>query len=225
MQGMKNKILIIEDNEKLKKELTIFFQNNGYEVECAEEFTDSVQEFLEKSPDLILLDLNLPDADGHNICREIRRVSEIPIVVMTSRNTELDELLSMNLGADDFVTKPFHTQILLARIQNILKRLKKENNLRIQEGNFTLDIAKSCIITKSTQIELTKNELKIITLLIKKKGSILSRDAIISHLWDHEMYVDDNTLTVNMNRLRRKLRDAGCGNHIVTRRGQGYLWE
>lgn len=216
-------ILIVEDNEKLKLELAQFFRNNGYEVSCIEEFDHVLEDIQNAAPDLVLLDLNLPGVDGLFICRELRMQSELPIVIMTSRNTEIDELISMNYGADDFVTKPFNTQILLARVNNIFKRMDRMSGNKVSVNGLTLDISRSCIISGGMEVELTKNELKILHQLIEQQGAIVSRDTIMSALWDSEVFVDDNTLTVNINRLRKKLEEVGQGELIQTKRGQGYI--
>lgn len=217
------RILIVEDNEIVKTELAQFFRNNHYEVITIEEFDHLLQDILNAQADLVLLDLNLPGADGLYICRELRTKSEVPIIIITSRNTELDELISMNYGADDFVTKPFNTQILLARVNNIFKRMERTSGSRIVARNLILDVSKSCIQANGTEVELTKNELKILTQLLEHRGEIVSRDTMMSELWESEEFVDDNTLTVNINRLRKKLEEVKEGDLIETKRGQGYL--
>lgn len=219
------KILIVEDDEKLRRELEIFLEKNGYEVKVLTDFEYPIESILALHTDLVLLDINLPKLDGQYICKEIRKISDIPIIIITSKNTDLDELISINYGADDFVSKPFNTQILLARISSILKRINRtsENQNRIVCDNFILNVSKSIIENEEKYIELTKNELKILYYLASKKNSIVSRDEIMTYLWDSEMFVDDNTLTVNMNRLRKKLEYIEVTDAIETRRGQGYL--
>lgn len=219
------KILIIEDDEKLRKELEIFLNKNGYETKTLNKFDNVIEEILNGQFNLILLDINLPYLDGQYICKEIRKESDIPIIIITSRNNEIDELISINYGADDFISKPFNTQILLARISSILKRLNKEtkNQNEINCSNFKLNLSKSTIEVKENEKELTKNELKILHLLVLNKNQIVSRDEIMTYLWDSQMYVDDNTLTVNITRLRNKLEDIGLKDIIETKRGQGYI--
>ena len=190
---------------------------------CIERFEDVKMQILKKQADLILLDINLPGVDGLYLCREIRKVSEVPIIIITSRNTEIDELSSMNYGADDFVTKPFNTQILLARMNNIFKRLERSSGTRIDAGQFIIDASRSSFIYGDEEIELTRNEFKILYLLVERRGSIVSRDEIMNGLWDSELFIDDNSLTVNINRLRNKLKEAGLENIIETKRGQGYI--
>lgn len=218
------KILIVEDDEKLRKELEIFLKKNGYEVEVLNSFENPIQDILKANSSLVLLDINLPNTDGQYICKEIRKTSDLPILIITSRNNEMDELLSMNYGADDFIAKPFNTQILLARIASILKRVNKDiNSNKINCENFILDISISRIEREERNQELTKNELKILHILAKNRNKIVAREEIINYLWDSQMFVDDNTLTVNITRLRNKLEEIGLPDIIETRRGQGYI--
>jgi len=220
-----SKILIVEDDEKLRKELKIFLEKNGYEVKILEEFENAIQDILKENADLILLDINLPYTDGEYICKEIRKVSNLPIIMVTSRNSEIDELISLNNGADQYVVKPYNVQILLAKIAGLLKRTQNTdgNPNKINCNDFILNISKSCIERGDEQKELTKNELKILHYLALKKGQIVSRDEIINYLWDSESFIDDNTLTVNMTRLRTKLDEIGLQDRIETKRGQGYM--
>ncbi len=219
------KILIVEDDQKLRNELKIFLEKNGYEALTIEKFDNSIQDILDKKADLILLDINLPYLDGEYICKEIRKISDVPIIIVTSRDNELDELISLNNGADQYVTKPYNIQILLAKIAGLLKRSESTatNQNKINCKDFILNISKSIIEKEEKQIELTKNELKILHFLVLKKGQIVSRDEIINYLWDSESFIDDNTLTVNMTRLRNKLEEIGLKNIIETKRGQGYI--
>jgi len=219
------KILIIEDNEKLRKELEIFLSNNGYEIMVLEDFNHIIQDIFDLQCNLILLDIQLPNTDGQYLLREIRKTSEVPIIMVTSRNNEIDELLSMNYGADDYVTKPFNIQILLAKITAILRRANKVSmdQNRIDCNDFVLNISKSRIEKEETEIDLTKNELKILHYLVQKRGQIVARDEIIEYLWDSESFIDDNTLTVNITRLKNKLDEIHLRDIIETKRGQGYL--
>ncbi len=217
------KLLIIEDNPKLREELRTFFTNNQFHVDAITEFDQIIPQAIQIDPDLILLDLNLPGTDGLYVCQEFRKLSDIPVIIITARNTEVDELISMTYGADDFITKPFNTQILLARVNNILRRLERTTKTSIAMNGFLFDMAKSCIMVGEKEVELTKNETKILSILIENRGSIVSRNKMMDALWDNDMFVDDNTLTVNINRLRKKLEEAGVSNVIETKRGQGYI--
>lgn len=218
------KILILEDDEKLRQELAIFLERNGFETVELEKYDNPVESMISAGADLILLDINLPDADGEYILKEFRKVSDIPVIMITSRNSELDELLSMHYGADHYVTKPFNPQILLAKIVAVLKR---SGSLPTQEkincGQFILNLSKSRIETEEKQVELTNNELRIMKCLVKNRGNIVSRETIMNDLWDSEAFIDDNTLTVNMTRIRKKLEEFGLQELIVTKRGQGYM--
>ena len=220
-----SKILIIEDDEKLRKELEIFLNKNGYEATSLENFENPVKDAIEINPDLILLDINLPNIDGEYILKEIRKVSNVPIIMITSKDNELDELISLNYGADQYVTKPFNLQILLAKIAGLLRRSKltDTNQNKIDCQDFILNVSKSMLEKENTQIELTKNELKILYFLVSKRGQIVSREEIINYLWESESFIDDNTLTVNMKRLRTKLEEVELQDLIETRRGQGYI--
>ncbi|HCL4436975.1 XRE family transcriptional regulator [Clostridium botulinum] len=219
------KILIIEDDEVIREELQNFLRKYGYEVNAPVEFNNIIQYVEKENAHLILLDINLPEFDGYYICREIRKTSDVPIIIVTSRDSEVDELISMNLGADDFITKPYNTEILLARITNILKRaygnLKTNNTLNYKD--FNLNLSNATLIYKDKSLELTKNEVKILSYLINNRGNIVKRDSLMEYLWKSDYFVDDSTLTVNINRLRKKLQEIGIENPIETRRGLGYI--
>ncbi len=218
-------ILIVEDDEKLRNELETFLKNNGYQVKTLKNFDNTIEDILKLSPDLILLDLNLPKFDGQYICKEIRKCSQIPIIVITSKDNELDELISLNHGADHYITKPFNIQILLAKIASLLRRINMENsNLdKIDGKQFVLNLAKSTIEKGNKEIELTKNEFKILKYLLQHRQKIVSREEIMECLWDSESFIDDNTLTVNITRLRNKLEELDLKELLQTKRGQGYI--
>lgn len=220
-----SKILIVEDDKKLRDELKIFLERHGYEVFLLEKFDNSIEDILGYKADLILLDINLPNADGEYICREIRKVSNIPIIIVTSRDSELDELLSINNGADQYITKPYNIQILLAKIERLLKRSYSGNvsQDKIDCGKFVLNLSKSIIEKDGKIVELTKNEFKILHYLVLNKEKIVSRNEIMDYLWESENFIDDNTLTVNIKRLRNKLKEIGLNDVIETKRGQGYI--
>ncbi|WP_042276436.1 response regulator transcription factor [[Clostridium] dakarense] len=219
------KIIIIEDAHRIRTELKQLLEKYAYEVKAPDKFENIIGYINEENADLILLDINLPVYDGYYICREIRKTSEIPIIIVTSRDSEIDELMSMNLGADDFVTKPYNTQILLARINAILKRSSKSTKTEdiLNYNGLKLNLYNSSISYNEITIEITKNELKTLSYLIKNKGSIVSREELMEYLWSTDYYVDDNSLSVNITRLRKKLADIGMEDIIETRRGQGYI--
>lgn len=220
-----NKILIVEDDEKIRDELENFLNKHGYEANSLKKFDNAVEDILNENTDLILLDINLPYTDGEYICKEIRKTSNVPIIMVTSKDNELDELISLNYGADQYVTKPYNIQILLAKISGLLKRNQKsgENQDMIDCGDFVLNRSQSTIQRENLKVELTKNEINILYFLISHKGKIVSRDDIINYLWDSEAFVDDNTLNVNIRRLRAKLTEIGLSDLIETKRGQGYM--
>lgn len=219
------RILIVEDDKKLRNELEIFLNNNGYQAHSLETFDNTINDILNINPDLILLDINLPGADGQYICKELRKKSNMPIIIITSRDNELDELLSINYGADHYITKPFNIQILLAKITSILRRTNIIADIgdKIDAKDFILNMSKSTIEREDKWVELTKNEFRILKFLVQNREKIVSREEIMECLWDNESFVDDNTLTVNINRVRTKLEDLGLKELLETKRGQGYM--
>ena len=219
------KIIIVEDDKIIREELQSFLGRYGYEVVVPRELENIVEFILKENSDLVLLDINLPIYDGYYICREIRKKSEVPIIIVTSRDSDMDELMSMNLGADDFVTKPYNTQILLARIAALLKRSnnKTTSNNILNYKNLQLNLSNAKITCNNKDAELTKNEVKILSYLMNHQGQIVSRDLLMEYLWSTDYFVDDSTLTVNITRLRKKLEEIGIENVIETRRGLGYI--
>lgn len=220
-----DKILIVEDDEKLRAELEKFLKNNGYNISTISKFDNITEDILNKNADLVLLDINLPGADGEYLCKEIRKTSNVPIIMITCRDNELDELISLNNGADQYVTKPYNLQILLAKISGLLKRNQRTDmkQNKIDFKDFILDVSKSVIEANNKQVELTKNEFKILHFLTLNRGKIVPREDIMEYLWDSEAFIDDNTLTVNIKRLRNKLEELNLQDLIETRRGQGYI--
>lgn len=218
-------IMIIDDNEQLQNEIGNLLIANRYNIIKPKEFNNIHKLIKEENTDLILLDINLPQDDGFKICTEIRSFSQVPIIFITSRNTNIDELMAITLGGDDFITKPYNTQILLARINSILKRVYPDDkNMDVVEYNdVKLNILSSTIEHNGNVCELTKNELKIFHYLLMNKGKIVSRVDIMEHLWDSSLFVNDNTLTVNITRIRTKIEEIGVSDFIKTKRGQGYI--
>lgn len=218
------KILIIEDDEKIRSELETFLNKNGYETKAIVNLENTIEDALNEKADLILLDINLPYADGEYICKEIRKNSDVPIIMVTSRDSEIDELISLNYGADQYVTKPYNIQILLAKIAGLLKRNQSNNtNDKIELEKFILNTSSRYVENGDKKIELTKNEYNIIYYLSLRKGKLVSRDEIMDYLWESENFIDDNTLSVNIKRIRDKLEEIGAKDSIETRRGQGYI--
>ena len=215
-------ILIIEDDLKLREELSKFLESSGYHINAITSFNDVLNEMKSFNSDLILLDINLPGSNGEILCKEFRKDNNTPIIIVTSINTDLDEIISINYGADDFITKPFNTGVLLARIERILKKNNDLSNI-IKYKDLSIDSAKSIIYNVNNSIDLSKNENRIVNYLLKNRGKIISRDELMDYLWDNNEFVDDNTLTVNINRLRNKLEYMGYEDMIITKRGQGYI--
>lgn len=218
-------IMIIEDNELIRNEIHNLLDLNRYKTIKVNDFNSITKQVKEYNPDLILLDINLPDEDGFKICTEIRSFSKVPIIFVTSRNTNIDELMGITLGADDFITKPYNTQILLARIASLLKRAYPNEKTidNIEHNGITLNILKSTIEKNDKSVEITKNEFKILHYLLINKGKIVSRVDILEYLWDSALFVNDNTLTVNITRIRSKVEELGVKDYIITKRGQGYM--
>ena len=219
-------IFIIEDDAAIRAELEQVLSREGFAPRSCERFERAADEVVSASPDLVLLDLTLPGTDGQFICRDIRERSEVPIIVLTSRSTELDEVMSMNLGADDFIAKPYRARVLVARIQALLRRSSgiapdASPELPSHKG-VSVDVGRSLAVANGRRVELTKNELRILSLLMRHAGQIVSREEIMRDLWESEAFIDDNTLTVNINRLRATLKKIGVEDYLVTHRGRGY---
>ena len=206
------KLMIIEDSNTIREELKALLNRYGYEVFASDKFENIINDVEHEKPHLILLDINLPIYDRFYICREIRKISNIPIIIVTSRDNEVDELMSINLGAYDFVTKPYNTQILLARISSVLKRVYNDSeNMDILEyKDLSLNLSKGTVKSSIGSLEISKNDINILSYLIKNKEKT-------------DLYVDDNTLSVNINRLRKKLEEIGLKDYIETRRGLVYI--
>ena len=218
------KIMIIEDDKEIRGELKILLQNSGYEVKAISEFENVSDKILEEEPHLVLLDINLPNKNGYEICSKVRAKSKVPIIFVTSRANSMDELKGIMLGGDDYIEKPYNVPILLARIQNILNRTysNEEKERKIEYKGIVLDVLKSTIKYQEKEIELTKTEIKTLYYLFTNRDKIIPRPDIIDYLWDNEVYADDNSLSVIITRLREKLKEIGIENFIETKRGQGY---
>lgn len=217
------KILIVEDDKLLAQELKELIDNSGYNAIILENFETTSKSILETKADLVLLDINLPNNNGQIILKEIRKKSNVPVIMVTSRNSDIDEVISMGAGADDYITKPYNPTILLLRLEAVLKRINKEEEQGLKYKNIQIDKARSQIQSGNQIIILSRNELLMLEYLLKNQGKIVSREDIMNYLWESEEFVDDNTLTVNISRLRNKLEIAGLKNAIETRRGQGYI--
>ena len=221
------KILVVEDDYQIQQELVLLLQRNGFEAQALTSFEYVPQQIIAAHPDLVLLDLNLPGIDGQQICREVRQLSNVPIIVVTSRNTDLDELMVLSLGADDFIAKPYNTQILLMHITSVLRRANSDvtTGTKLSHAGVTLDSSSCKVSANQKSVELTKNELRILSLLMQNAGTVVSRQRIQEELWQSDEFVDDNTLTVNISHLRNTLASIGVEDFVMTRRGLGYVIE
>lgn len=216
------KILIIEDDKTIREELSILLTNNNYDVSSIEEFLDIEKSIKDINPDLILLDINLPNTDGFEVIKKIKKVTLKPVIFVTSRNTLEDELRSLNSGGYDFITKPYNKELLLLKIRKCLDEVNPKNHKELIVNGVVLDLHLSKIKYQDKEIELTRNEFLLIYYLFLNYPNILSKDMLIEYLWNDKFYLDENILIVNINRLRNKLRDIGFDDFIKTVRGVGY---
>jgi DNA-binding response OmpR family regulator len=215
-------IVIVEDERVLREELSVLLQNAGYQVKCITEFQEVAKQLKEAKADLILLDINLPVVNGEVILQDFRKTSDVPVIMLTSRIDEMDEVLSMSFGADDYITKPYNPTILLLRISAVLKRGRKESQV-VTYRDLEVSTVKGSLIRGEEEQVLTKNEMIIFHFLLEHTGEIVSRDDLMTTLWDNEEYLNDNALSVNISRLRTKLADLGVDDAIETRKKQGYI--
>lgn len=218
------RILVIEDEISIREELSVLLDNAGHEAICVEDFSKALDDFKNIKPDLVLLDINLPENNGFSICTKIRSISKTPIIFITGRDTSIDELKAFSLGGDDYITKPYNAPILLARVMSVLKRSEiHEWEIEIiSHKGITLNLA-SCVVTyKDNSVELSKKEMKVLHCLIHNRGKYVSRISLIEYLWDFKIYTDDNALSVNITRLREKLKQIDVNDFIQTKRGMGY---
>lgn len=217
------RILIIEDEELIRDELATLLSNANYLVECIIDFSNPVEQIKSIQPDLILLDVNLPGLDGYRLCSSIRSFTQTPIVFITGRNTAMDELQALTLGGDDYIAKPYNVPVMLARINLLIKKGTPDGEKSfIEYKGVHLHPIAGILVVNGLEVELTKTELKIMHYLFIRAGEIVSRLELVEYLWDNEIHIDDNTLSVNMTRIRDKLRKLGVDDLIQTKRGMGY---
>ena len=216
------KIMIVEDDRVLSRELSILLENAGYGTVCAENFRNVTKQMRESGADLVLLDINLPETNGEIIVQEFRKTCTTPVIMLTSRNSELDEVLSMSYGADDYITKPYNPTILLLHIASVLRRYSK-NSTVMSYGNLTFNTVKGTLKSGECEQVLTKNEIIIFSVLLDSVGEIVTRDRLMTALWDSGEFISDNALSVNISRLRTKLAQLGLPDAIETRKKQGYI--
>ena len=222
---MKYRIFIVEDDETIANLLKKHLSSWGYDVFLAEDFSNILQEFAGKDPQLVLLDLKLPFYNGFHWCEEIRKVSQVPVIFISSAADNMNMVMAMSRGADDCIAKPFDMDVLVAKIQAILRRTYSFGNPGnvLEHKGAVLNLSRATLTWNGEETELTRNELRILELLFSQAGKPVSRDAIMTKLWESDSFVDDNTLTVNITRLRKKLEAAGLVDFIITRKGLGYM--
>jgi len=223
---METKVLLIEDDPSIFEMIQERFINWEMQIIGPPNFQKVMDYFIEQKPQLVIIDIQLPAYDGFHWCREIRTVSKVPIIFLSSRDHPMDMVMAMQMGADDFVQKPFHMDVLLAKVQAILRRTydyAEEQTELVRWNNATVDYSKGTVLLGNQCCELTKNELFILRLLLQQLDKVVSREELMRKLWDDERFVNDNTLTVNVNRLRLKLEDIGLNEVIVTKKGLGYM--
>ncbi len=218
------KICIVEDDALLCLELGHLLELNGYESSACDDFAHAAEWIARHDPDLAIVDLKVPGNDGHSICRDLRTRAMTPVLVLTSSESEFDEVMSMNLGADDYLTKPYRPAVLLAHVQALLRRASAVPSRTISHRGVTLDLGSGCALYQGKSVELSRNEQRILDVLMSSPGVIVTRQELMCELWDSDAFIDDNTLTVNINRVRKALASLGVPEgFLVTKRGQGYL--
>jgi len=219
------RIFIVEDDEVIAQLVAAHLQKWGFETACAADFANVDKACAAFAPHLVLMDISLPFYDGYWWCAKIRQHSAVPIIFISSRSENMDIVMAVNMGGDDYIIKPFAPEVLTAKVQALLRRAYsyKEDTARLSAKGAVFDPAASTLNTGSKHIELTRNEARIIRLLLENKGQIVSREKMMQALWDSDCFIDDNTLTVNIGRLRTKLKEHGIDEFITTKKGQGYL--
>lgn len=221
------RILIVEDDMTIAKVLAAHLEKWGYETRCAENFKNIMNDFLDFEPQLLMLDIGLPFFNGFHWCQEIRKVSQVPIMFLSSLDDNMNIVMAMNMGGDEFIEKPFDLNVVTAKVQALLRRtyaFQGSSNLLEHDG-IMLNLGDATVLYQDQKVELTKNEFRILQILFERAGKIVSRDEIIERLWDSDEFIDDNTLTVNVARLRKKMESVGRKDMIRTKKGIGYMVE
>jgi len=220
------RVYLVEDDRMLAEEISRLLMKWGYEIRTAEMFDNSLDEFLAIQPHVVLIDVNIPSFDGFYWCKKIREITAVPIIYISSRDSSMDVIMGMNNGGDDYLAKPFDNAVLVARLQAVIRRAYEYN---IQEPHvlryrgLTVHLEEAVASYEDKKCELTKNELKILKLLLENQGKIVTRQALMRSLWNEEIYINENTLTVNVNRVRIKLEELGLKYFITTKKGMGYV--
>ena len=221
------KILIVEDDTTIANGLKNHLEKWGYEVECITDFKNIMDSFTKNEPQLVLLDIVLPFFNGFHWCQEIRKISKVPIIFLSSANDNMNIVMAMNMGGDEFIEKPFDLNVVTAKVQAVLRRTYEfRGTADVMEWNGAiLNLADATVLYQDQKLELSKNEFKILQILLENTGKIVSRESIMTRLWDSNEFIDDNTLTVNVARLRKKMEQIGLGGKIITKKGIGYMVE
>ena len=221
------KILIVEDDETIARLLREHLEKWGYQARCAEDFKQVAKEFKEYAPHLVLMDIGLPFYNGFHWCTQIRKTSHVPIIFLSSANDNMNIVMAMNMGGDDFIEKPFDLNVLTAKIQALFRRTYAfaEQQNQLEHGGVILNLNDATVLYQEEKLDLTKNDFKILQILMENAGKIVRRDQIMERLWESDEFIDDNTLTVNVTRLRKKLESVGVRDYIITKKGIGYLIE
>lgn len=219
------KVLIVEDDEIIAKSIANYLNNWDYEVKCVFDFRKVIDEFIEFNPQLVLLDISLPFYNGYHWCNEIRKISKVPIIFISSASDNMNIIMAMDIGGDDYIVKPFDLSVLIAKVNALIRRTYSfQGQVNVLERNgVILNLNDVCVIYKDKKMELTKNDFKILQILMENPGKVVSRNEIMMRLWDSDSFIDDNTLTVNVNRLRKKLEEIGIYDFIITKKGLGYM--
>ncbi len=221
---MNYKILIVEDDAVIAQEIARHLENWGMQIVIVQDLSQVMKEFARERPHLVLMDISLPFYNGYYWCSEIRKVSSVPVIFLSSASENMNIVMAMNMGGDDFIAKPFDFSVLLAKVQAMLRRtyaFAGQTNLLEYRG-VILNLSNTSLEINGESVELTKNEFRILQLLFERRGDIVTREEIMKHLWDGDCFVDDNTLAVNMVRLRKKLQEKGLEQFITTKKGLGY---
>ncbi len=221
----KYRLLLVEDDTVIAGEIKLHLEKWGYEVRCVEDFGNVLAEFAACSPHLVLMDIGLPFFNGYYWCAQIRQISQVPVIFVSSAGDNMNIVMAVNMGGDDFVAKPFEPEVLSAKVQAMLRRtyaFRGQTNV-MEWGGLILNLTDASLLVEGQKLDLTKNEFRILQILFENAGRTVSRESIMKRLWDNDCFVDDNTLTVNMTRLRKKLEAAGAGPLIHTKKGIGYL--
>lgn len=220
------KLMVVEDEEKIRNIIKGSLEKWGFEVFCVNDFNNVFEDFARESPQLVVMDINLPVCDGFFWCSKIRSISKAPVLFLSSRSTNMDIVMAVNMGGDDYLTKPFSMEVLVAKINALLRRTYSYANTEMDTIDYKgviLSLKDNMLYFNDEKLELTKNEFKIIYTLMKKHECIVSREKLMQELWEDENFIDDNTLTVNINRLRKKLEKIGLCDFIKTIKGEGYI--